>query len=702
MPVVMATNTTNPERRWVIAILALYLLIGLTHSIVNPVFESSDEWSHYPFVENVAQGRGLPVQEPGKETLWRHEGSQPPLYYLMMGALTGWIDTSDLPQIMRANPHARIGIPLARDNKNMIVHTDAERWPWRGTVLAVHLVRIASVLMGAVTVLFTYLIARELAPDEPGVALLAMGLNATLPMFAFITGSVNNDNITYMISAVAFLLILRASRRPPIPRDLILLGIVLAVAALSKLSGLVLIPVAALAVAIGYLRNAERPFAFGRLGLRWLRDMAIVAVPVVGIAAWWYVRNIVLYGDPTGLKVLNTFIEGRDATPWWQVLLSEWQGFRINFWGLFGGVNVLMEPGWIYYILDGLTALAAIGLIAWVVIRLRTHRPARWVELGLAVVYLFGLTVGVARYTLSTPATQGRLIFPGMGVIMTFFALGLIGWAPRRWRPFIGAPVVGLLFALAISSPFTAIQKAYAGPPVIDAARIPPTMQPYGATFNGEITLLGFELGARSLTPGEELPVTLYWQAVKPPAEDYSLSLKLFGREGLVLGQEDVYPGRGTLPTSMWPAGKVIVDTFYVPVTKGEPSEPVAAEVQAVLYRYATREPLPAVDAQGQAAEGHILGRVKIGGRQRVTAPAHPLNAEFGQSARLAGYELTGEARPGGTLTVDLHWDATGTFDRDYTVFVHLRDGADQTMAQGDGPPVEGTYPTSFWAAGKS
>src|SRR5699024_7775216 len=106
---------------------------------------------------------------------------------------------------------------------------------------------------------------------------------------------------------------------------------------------------------------------------------------------------------------------------WYVVLRNEWQGFRINFWGLFGAVNVLMEPRWVYPLLDGISLLALAGLIAWLVVRLRTRRPTRWPELGLALVYLFGLLVGVARYTLSTPATQGRLVFPGLGVIMTFF-----------------------------------------------------------------------------------------------------------------------------------------------------------------------------------------------------------------------------------------------------------------------------------------
>lgn len=37
----------------------------------------------------------------------------------------------------------------------------------------------------------------------------------------------------------------------------------------------------------------------------------------------------------------------------------------------------------------------------------------------------------------------------------------------------------------------------------------------------------------------------------------------------------------------------------------------------------------------------------------------------------------------------------------DYTVFMHLRDSANQNAAQKDSPPADGRYPTSLWDAGE-
>jgi hypothetical protein len=48
-----------------------------------------------------------------------------------------------------------------------------------------------------------------------------------------------------------------------------------------------------------------------------------------------------------------------------------------------------------------------------------------------------------------------------------------------------------------------------------------------------------------------------------------------------------------------------------------------------------------------------------------------------------------------------LHWETIAPVARDYTVFLHLVDGEGQVQAQGDGPPLDGWYPTSYWQAGE-
>ncbi|MDD3827620.1 MAG: hypothetical protein PHY79_16770, partial [Anaerolineae bacterium] len=79
-------------------------------------------------------------------------------------------------------------------------------------------------------------------------------------------------------------------------------------------------------------------------------------------------------------------------------------------------------------------------------------------------------------------------------------------------------------------------------------------------------------------------------------------------------------------------------------------------------------------------------------------ATLEPLAARFGPAIDLAGW--TWEAEPG-ALVVTLRWTAAAYPETDYTVFVHLvRPGDDHALAQGDGPPLGGRWPTALWPPG--
>ena len=130
-------------------LVAVFLLLATVYSIATPIFEAGDEIWHYPFVRHLATGNGLPVQDPAVKTLWAQEGGQPPLYYALGALATAWIDTQDLPDRLWINPEAKIGIPLVYGNKNMVVHTGAEDFPWHNTTLAVHLLRFLSIVLSA-------------------------------------------------------------------------------------------------------------------------------------------------------------------------------------------------------------------------------------------------------------------------------------------------------------------------------------------------------------------------------------------------------------------------------------------------------------------------------------------------------------------------------------------------------------------------
>ena len=92
------------------------------------------------------------------------------------------------------------------------------------------------------------------------------------------------------------------------------------------------------------------------------------------------------------------------------------------------------------------------------------------------------------------------------------------------------------------------------------------------------------------------------------------------------------------------------------------------------------------------------VSRSSIDPAQRVA-----VQANLGGQAQLTGYALDRAAyRPGENVRVTLYWLGSRHPDKDYKVFVHLRDLADQQMiSQHDSDPVYGFTPMTRWEPGE-
>jgi hypothetical protein len=694
--------TVLRRHRSALLITCLFVALGVIYSVASPLFEPSDEHNHYPFVQHLAMGGGLPVQRAGEKTLWGQEGSQPPLYYAVSALLTSWIHTDDMAASLYRNPHDRRGVPGTTDNAAMYIHTELEAFPWRDTALAVHLIRLFSVLLGAGTILCTYTIALWLFPGQPAVAATAMATNAFIPMFIFISASVNNDNLVIFLSSLALVLLVRVIRRGATPRLLLGLGVLIGLACLAKLSALALLPLACLALVLRSIR-AHRDDGDPRwlaISARWAGECALVVVPAVLAAGWWYARNWQLYGDLLGLNAMVAIAGGRPPIRTLAELLGEFRGFRYSFWGVLGGFNVLLRPAWVYLLFDLLSVAALVGLAAWAWRAWRRRTPTPWPELLLLATWIGVEAIALLRWTSATLASQGRLMFAALAAICLFLALGLVGWLPPRRQRVAAWGAGGLLFVLAASAPFAAILPAYAPAPLLTSADVPASARRFDVEYGGVMRLLAFEVGKDRLRPGDALPVTLYWQALAPTTEDFSIYLQLFGWQQ-DLGQRDSYPGGGTRPTSGLAPGQVVRDTYLIPV-RPDAKGPAPAWISAGLYRLSSQEKLPATDVQGRPVVFPILTKLALDTAGPTLAGVHPLAANLDGRVRLTGYDLAGDRiRPGQEMTVTLYWQATAPLDADFKTFVHLRDEENRSVAQVDAAPLQGFYPTTAWQPGE-
>jgi len=686
-------------------LLAGFVLLGSVYAVVTPLFEVSDELWHYPMVKTLAEGNGLPVQVPTNPGPWRQEGSQPPLYYALMALATSWIDTSDLPDVRWVNPHADNGVITEDGNNNIVIHTARERGPWTGTVLAVRVIRLLSVLLGAVTVYFTFRLALEALPGRDGLALAAAGFTACTPMFVFISASVNNDTLAITLSAAALWLMAHWLRAPAAPsrRQVVAMGLLLGGAALSKSSALGLWPLAGAAlVAAKLLRSPAGLKAWVGLIRPLLKPLAVIYGLALLVSGWWFVRNYLLYGDWLGWSAFIAIVGARPHPATLLQLWGERVGFVQAYWGLFGGVSVPLPAG-VYAALTLMAGLALVGLVVGGILLLARRRPADWPSMavwGLMLAWLVLIVVGLIRWTSLTWASQGRLIFPAISVIGVLLTAGLARW----WRGLPALAVAGMA-ALTAVVPFTVLAPHYAPPAPLTAeaiAAIPvPLAEGNGVDLGGEMRLLGYGLEVDAAQPGQALRLTLYWQSLIAMDRNWSIFVHVVDEAGVILAQRDRYPGQGALATTLLQPGDTWADAYVIAIPDAAYA-PTAAYLEVGLYDLADGARAPLADG----TDALRLAPVSILARPSVSLPGlgeipNPFGQNFANQIELLGYDLDRRTlRPGETLRVTLYWRALRTVTVNYSVFAHVR-GLGETLWGGqDGWPQQGAAPTSAWRVG--
>ena len=105
---------------------------------------------------------------------------------------------------------------------------------------------------------------------------------------------------------------------------------------------------------------------------------------------------------------------------------------------------------------------------------------------------------------------------------------------------------------------------------------------------------------------------------------------------------------------------------------------------------------------EGKAASARALDAGRLSWRQGITSTIRPLGYRLGAAIRLVGYDVASQdLAPGDPLQVTLYWHTTDSLDRDYTVFIHIRDASGETVAGWDTMPRQNAYPTTQWQAGQ-
>lgn len=145
---------------------------------------------------------------------------------------------------------------------------------------------------------------------------------------------------------------------------------------------------------------------------------------------------------------------------------------------------------------------------------------------------------------------------------------------------------------------------------------IPAAATPVNAAFGDPVTgdpvtLHSYTLALHSYTlagvprPGETMTATLYWEAVQPPAADYTVFVHLFDAAGQFVAGFDSPPMNGRYPTRGWLPGSPVPDPHLLSLPPELP--PGDYQLRAGLYLPESGERLTAVDAAGANAPNNAI-----------------------------------------------------------------------------------------------
>jgi len=140
---------------------------------------------------------------------------------------------------------------------------------------------------------------------------------------------------------------------------------------------------------------------------------------------------------------------------------------------------------------------------------------------------------------------------------------------------------------------------------------LPSPDHPLEATLGEMVRLLGYDLEGDRVRSGEEIGLTLYWQALAPADRPYKVFTHLIGEENTIWGQHDSQPVGGTYPPNLWAGGEVVADSHRLLVAADAPAGIYRLEVG--MYYEPTGERLPAyIDGERAEEDRILLGEIEV------------------------------------------------------------------------------------------
>jgi 4-amino-4-deoxy-L-arabinose transferase-like glycosyltransferase len=304
-------------------------------------------------------------------------------------------------------------------------------------------VRFLSVLLGVVTLLFVWALARTIFPTTPAGWLGTTALVAFVPMFTYLSGVINNDALLAPVFAAIGWRWARVLRFGAGRREVLLLGLLLAVGLNVKETALALLPVTAIVFAI----EGPRPWRAR------LANMVICLAPAAVLGGWWFARKWAIYSTPFVYPFVYPLL---DLAPAERAALAAALPRQIFLFSVlpYDVIKGQVNTDLLARLFGVLAVLSAGGFALALLRRKRAPMPrgealTLFILLGAAVVVLGGLVRNILTVDWRMGTSGGRYLVSVLPLVAPVAARGLWSLFGERRAAKTALAVIALLLLAA-------------------------------------------------------------------------------------------------------------------------------------------------------------------------------------------------------------------------------------------------------------
>ncbi len=500
-----------------VLVCAVFLARGFFYCLEQPVWEGYDEWCHFAYIQHVAENGGLPSRSDEISDELRRSLDLVPLS-ASAARIAGSRLTHDefwkLPErerLMRARDFEALRSDYRSPDPSprVLNQYEAQQPPLYYALLAapyrlvsgfslparILVLRVVSLCIAAFALVFAYATARRISAARRMAMLVPVLLVSFSGLYIDVC-RVGNDSLAIALgSAILFCSVRLISRESGL-RDWIVLGIVLALALLTKAYFIAMIPLLPLLAGIEVFRRRTSV-------LRTVSLCLLAFVIACAASGWWYWRTWTLTGTLSGEQLdtmaasagLHSKLTALGNIRWFRVLDT---AAVTHIW--VGGWSFLGVRSWMYRVFEWSALLALAGLLAlatrWSLRFVRSRglgcSAARCAVLGFAWI-LAGLVLvydAVAIFLATGGSlTIGWYSYAVLGAEAVLLVAGFVGLAGIRRAAWCVAAVAILALAFDLYTMHFLLIPYYTG--LIDH-------RPGGALESFHVTILG-DIGIREI-----------------------------------------------------------------------------------------------------------------------------------------------------------------------------------------------------------